>query len=76
MSPYLYDQYHLRQPAVGVGEANGAATSQRLSVIEITSIVGVTVSAAILAFNIWNAIRHEQQQQQSVPLAGRSRDRD
>lgn len=51
MSPYLYDQYKLGEDVVPNGN-----TKRRLSVIEITSIIGVTVSAAILLVNVWNVI--------------------
>lgn len=69
MTPYLYDDYRL-----GEVPANGNSMKQRLSVIEITSIVGVTVSAAILLVNVWNLARqHEREKhQQPVPVADRS----
>lgn len=68
VSPYLYDQYKLGEDVVPNGN-----TKQRLSVIEITSIIGVTVSAAILLVNVWNMARqHEREQhQKSVPVADR-----
>ncbi len=71
MSPYLYDDYRLGE---AVPENNNGNTKQRLSVIEITSIIGVTVSAAILLVNVWNMARaHEREQQQkSVSVADRS----
>lgn len=70
MSPYLYDDYRLGETPVN---GNSATTKQRLSVIEITSIVGVTVSAAILLVNVWNLARqHEREQQQkSIPVVDR-----
>lgn len=66
---YLYDDYRLGEVAPN-GNGN---TKQRLSVIEITSIIGVTVSAAILLVNVWNLARqHEREQhQKSVPVADR-----
>lgn len=66
MNPYLYSDYRLGETAPN---GNGY-TKQRLSVIEITSIIGVSVSAAILLVNVWNLARqHEREQQQkSVPV--------
>lgn len=64
MSPYLYDDYRLGEVA-----ANGNNTKQRLSVIEVTSIIGVTVSAAILLLHVWNLARtHEREHQKSLSV--------
>lgn len=51
---YLYDDMQL-------GETNGAVTNNRLSVIEVTSIVGVLISASLLAISVWNTLRYEKQ---------------
>lgn len=60
---YLYEGY---QDAT----SNGNSTSKRLSVIEITSILSVALSASILIFHIWKVV-HDDEQRKSPSVARR-----
>ena len=61
---YLYEGYQSTTPP-----QNGT-TASRLSVIEITSILSVALSASILIFHVWKAT-HDDEQRKSASVARR-----
>ncbi len=69
---YLYDYLSADpEPAPPAQQNHNGTTASRLSVIEVTSIASVVISASILIFHVWKAT-HDEQQRQSLSLARRT----
>lgn len=68
---YLYEGYEADVQPQNSNGATAKQTAKRLSVIEITSILSVALSASILIFHVWKTV-HDDEQRKSPSLARRT----